>query len=79
MKKSDWIYLAKAMWEYSEKHEGKISNLLKQLIKEVNNNKEMITDYMGEYEQNVRSNRPIDTNSADYTDIAGFRVRIYDG
>tara|TARA_R100000700_G_scaffold40347_1_gene55705 strand:- start:985 stop:1221 length:237 start_codon:yes stop_codon:yes gene_type:complete len=75
MKKSDWIYLARAMWEYSEKHEGKISSLLKQLIKEINNNKEMITDDMGEYEQNVTSNRPIDTdaaNSSDYERLGRF-------
>jgi hypothetical protein len=70
MKKNDWIYLARAMWEYSEKHEGKISNLLKQLIKEINNNKEMITDDMGEYEQNVTSNRPIDTNRTSWSNIA---------
>tara|TARA_R100000353_G_C6382003_1_gene162195 strand:- start:44 stop:280 length:237 start_codon:yes stop_codon:yes gene_type:complete len=77
MKKSDWIYLARAMWEYSEKHEGKISNLLKQLIKEINNNKEMITDDMGEYEQNVTSNRPIDTNAANCSDYERLG-RFYD-
>jgi len=77
MKKSDWIYLARAMWEYSEKHEGKISNLLKQLIKEINNNKEMITDDMGEYEQNVTSNRPIDTNAANWSDYERLG-RLYD-
>ena len=36
MKKSNWIYLANAMWEYSEKHTGRVSDLLKELIKEVN-------------------------------------------
>jgi len=44
MKKNDWIYLANAMWEYSEKHEGRISQLLKQLVKEVNKNKEVMID-----------------------------------
>jgi len=50
MKKSNWIYLANAMWEYSEKHTGRVSDLLKELIKEVNKNKEMIEDDMGKYE-----------------------------
>jgi len=77
MKKSDWIYLARAMWEYAEKHEGKISNLLKQLIKEINTNKEMITDDMGEYEQNVTSNRPIDTNATNWSDYERLG-RFYD-
>ena len=56
MKKSDWIYLANAMWEYSEKHEGRVSQLLKELVIEVNKNKEMIIDDMGKHEQNDASN-----------------------
>mgnify|MGYP003641627577 FL=1 len=63
MKRDDWNYLAKAMWEFSNKHEGKISSLLKQLIIEIHNNKEMIEDDMGEYEQNNGSNRPVDNDS----------------
>ena len=63
MKKSDWIYLAKAMWEYSEKHKGRVSDLIKELIKEVNKNKEMIEDDMGKYEQNARSDRPVNTDT----------------
>ena len=77
MKKSDWIYLARAMWEYSEKHEGKISSLLKQLIKEINNNKEMIENDMGKYEQDATSNRPINTDSTDKSDFTGLG-NIYD-
>lgn len=50
MKKSDWVYLANAMWTYSEKNEGRISSLLKQLITEINKNEEMIVDDMGKYE-----------------------------
>jgi len=72
MKKSDWVYLAKAMWTYSEKHEGKISNLLKQLIVEINNSKEMIENDMGKYEQNATSDRPIDTDSTDKSDFTGL-------
>ena len=36
MKKNEWIYLANAMWTYAEKHEGKISRLLKELVFKVN-------------------------------------------
>tara|TARA_R110001583_G_scaffold127172_2_gene278782 strand:- start:217 stop:426 length:210 start_codon:yes stop_codon:yes gene_type:complete len=63
MKKSEWVYLARAMWVYSEKNEGEISRLLKELIYNINKNKEMITDDMGEYEQDARSDRPIDYNT----------------
>ena len=44
MKKSEWIYLANAMWTYSDKHEGEISRLLKELVITVNKNMEMIID-----------------------------------
>jgi len=67
MKKSDWIFLARAMWKYSENHKSRkhqrINRLLKQLVIEVNKNKEMIIDDMGKYEQDARSDRPIDTDS----------------
>tara|TARA_R100000388_G_C7223178_1_gene150192 strand:+ start:989 stop:1216 length:228 start_codon:yes stop_codon:yes gene_type:complete len=53
MKKSDWVYLANAMWTYSEKNEGRISCLLKQLIKEINNNKEMITNGMDKFSETI--------------------------
>lgn len=65
MKKSEWVYLAKVMWSYSERIEtsGKVSRLLKELIININKNKEMIDNDMGEYEQDARSDRPIDYNS----------------
>ena len=56
MKKSEWIYLASAMWEYAEKHDGKISSLLKELIISVNKNMEMIINEMDTNEQNARIN-----------------------
>ncbi|BCV03180.1 MAG: hypothetical protein CM15mV62_500 [uncultured marine virus] len=49
MKKSEWIYLANAMWTYSEKHEGEISRLLKELVISVNKNLVIIDD-LGESE-----------------------------
>ena len=72
MKKNDWVYLANAMWTYSERNEVKISILLKQLIKEINNSKEMIENDMGKYEQNATSDRPIDTDSTDKSDFTGL-------
>lgn len=63
MKKSEWIYLANAMWAYAEKHDGKISSLLKELIISVNENKEMIINEMDTNEQNARINRHYVTNT----------------
>ena len=45
MNKKDWKYIGHAMWVYAENNEWRnhrIAALLKQLIKEVNENKEMI-------------------------------------
>jgi hypothetical protein len=63
MKREEWNFLAKAMWEFADRHEGRISSLLKQLILEIHNNKEMIEDDMGEYEQTTGSDRPSNTNT----------------
>ena len=57
MKKNEWIYLANAMWTYAEKHEGKISHLLKELVFKVNTNMEVIIDDMGKNGETVRSER----------------------
>ena len=54
MKKSEWIYLANAMWAYSDKHEGEISRLLKEVVIKLNKNMEVIIDDMGNNEPNVR-------------------------
>lgn len=58
------------MWDYAEKHEGKISSLLKELVQLVNLNlftigiTEVKIDDMGKYEQNATSDRPDDTDSS---------------
>ena len=65
MKKSEWIYLANAMWTYAEKHEGKIGDLLKELVIKTNKNMEMIVNDMDEYEPNVRINRRDSTDTTD--------------
>ena len=54
MKKSEWIYLAHAMRTYSDKHEGKISSLLKEVVIKLNKNMEVIIDDMGNNEQDAR-------------------------
>ena len=61
MKKSDWTYLAKAMWQYSEKNEGKVSRLLKELIIEINKS-EMIKNDMGESSETIGSNGQTETH-----------------
>ena len=68
MKRNDWDYLAKAMWEYSEKHKGKISDLLKELVIKTYEGKVIIDD-MGEFKQTNGSNRPIDNNTTGNTDF----------
>ena len=68
MKKSDWIYIASAMWAYSEKHEGKISRLLKELVFKVNTNMEVIIDDMGKNGEIVRSERYSNTNATNKND-----------
>jgi len=71
MKKNDWIYLANAMWEYSEKHEGRISQLLKKLIKEVNKNKEVMIDDNEEISEITGSERVYDSNSSSNISFKG--------
>lgn len=72
MNKEEWVYLAKAMWTYAEKHDGKISSLLKELIITINKNKKVINNDMGKYEQNATSNRPNDTDSTSNSDFTGL-------
>ena len=64
MKKNEWIYLANAMWTYAEKHEGKISDLLKELVYKINTNMEMIIDDRLENDEPiVRIHERKDTNA----------------
>jgi hypothetical protein len=66
MNEKDWIYLSGAMTLYAENNgwqNQRIAKLLRQLIKEINENKEMIKDDMGEYEQTTGSDRPSNSNT----------------
>ena len=69
MKKSEWIYLSKAMWKYAEKHEGKLSRLLKELVITVNTNVEMILSDNEQISEIIRKHRqenPNETGIYDY-------------
>ena len=37
MKKSEWIYLANALWAFTEVDSGKLSGLIKELLLKINN------------------------------------------
>jgi len=72
MKKNDWVYLANAMWAYAEKHEGRVSDLLKELIIKIN--KEMIIDDRLENDEpNVRIHKGQNTNSTSKINSNGTR------
>ena len=62
MKKNDWVYLARAMWTYSEEHEGKTSRLLKELVITVNTNIEMILNDNEQISEIIREYRQRNTN-----------------
>lgn len=68
MNKEEWVYLANAMWAYAEKHDGKISSLLKELVIIINKNMEVINNDMGKYEQDAPRDRPNDTDSTSSED-----------
>lgn len=74
MKKSEWIYLANAMWAYSDKHEGEISRLLKEVIIRLNKNKEMIIDdRLEDDEPIVRIHEGENTNTTSKINSNGTR------
>ena len=72
MKRNDWDYLAKAMWEFSEKHEGKISDLLKELVIKTYEGKVIIDDN-DKNEQTTGSNRIFDPNQTSNFNFKGTK------
>lgn len=70
MKKSEWHYLATAMWAYSEKHEGLISSLLKELVINIHENKVIIDDNDKD-DKTIRSDGTIDSNSTSNINFEG--------
>ena len=58
MKRNDWDYISKLMWAYAENNERmnqRISRLLKQLVKTINKNNEVIIDDNDENDETIRS------------------------
>ena len=64
MKKNEWLYLANAMWKYAEQHNGKLGDLLKELVKTINKNMEMIIDDNETISKDAGSKRRYDPNSS---------------
>tara|TARA_R100000951_G_scaffold53180_1_gene44834 strand:+ start:6169 stop:6402 length:234 start_codon:yes stop_codon:yes gene_type:complete len=71
MKKNEWLYLASAMWRYSEQHNGKLSALLKELIILINKNMEMIIDDNETISKNAGSKREHDPNTSNNIPFEG--------
>mgnify|MGYP001564653431 FL=1 len=64
MKKNEWLYLANAMWKYAEQHNGKLGTLIKELVKTINKNMEVIIDDNETINKNDGSKRVYDSNSS---------------
>tara|TARA_R100001369_G_scaffold47904_1_gene74415 strand:+ start:648 stop:875 length:228 start_codon:yes stop_codon:yes gene_type:complete len=71
MKKNDWEYLAKALWAYSNNHEGRISSLLKELVITVHKNMEVIIDDNDKDGKIARSDGRINPNTTGNIDFEG--------
>tara|TARA_R100000900_G_C3287569_1_gene155066 strand:- start:279 stop:515 length:237 start_codon:yes stop_codon:yes gene_type:complete len=72
MKKNDWDYISKLMWAYAENNEKmnqRISRLLKQLVKTINKNNEVIIDDNDENDETIRSDGTIDPDSTNNFDF----------
>jgi len=70
VKRNDWIYLGNAMWRYAEKNEGKISNLLKELIIKINKGEVIIDDDEKIYEI-IGSDGVINSNTTSNANFEG--------
>ena len=71
MKKNDWLYIANAMWKYAEQHNGKLGNLLKELVRTINNNMEVILNDNETISKNAGSKRENDPNSSNNIPFEG--------
>lgn len=71
MKKSEWIFLSNAMWNFADKTNGRISPLLKELIQKLNKNQGVILDELDDNVQTVRSNRQQKPNATSKDDFKG--------
>lgn len=74
MKKNDWFYIRKLIWVYAENNERmnqRISRLLKQLVKEINENMEVIINDNDENDKTTRSNGGNDSNTTSNINFEG--------
>ena len=72
MKYKEWIYLARLMWSYAnEREDSRVSPLLKQLVREINTNSEVMIDDMDKFSKINASNLPRDTHQASKLDFNG--------
>ena len=70
MKKSEWVYVANAIWGFTEINDGKLSRLLKELVLTVNDNIEVIINDNDENGETIRSDGEYDSNT---TSIFSFK------
>ena len=74
MKKNDWVYISQLMWAYAENNEKmnqRINRLLKQLIKEIHENMEVIIDDNDENDKTTGSNGGNDSNTTSNINFEG--------
>ena len=71
MKKSDWMFLSKAMWNFADKTNGRVSTLLKELVQKLNKNQGVIVDELDDNVQTVGSNRQQKPNATSKDNFKG--------
>jgi len=65
MKRKEWLYLARLMWAYAnEREDSRVSPLLKQLVREINTNSEVMIDDMDKFSKINASNLPRNTEQS---------------
>jgi len=74
MKHKDWVYISRLMWVYAENNERlnqRISRLLKELVKTINENKGGIIDDYDKDDKINGSNTGFEPNTTSNTDFEG--------
>lgn len=71
MKKSEWIFLSRAMWNFADNTNGRVSPLLKELIRKINKNQGVILDELDNNVQVARSDRQQKPNATSKDDFKG--------
>ena len=72
MKKNEWEYLAKTMWDFAESNNGKISPLIKEMIAKINEKcLGVIIDELEEPKPLATSDRQQTTNTTSKVNFNG--------